>query len=475
VAEVVLAIDAGTTSVRVLAVSHEGRVVASAQRELTQHFPRPGWVEHDPEEIWSSVEACLNEVIEERTEEAVAIGITNQRETAVLWNDDGSPVGRAVVWQDRRSAGICEDLSSHSAKVRALTGLVIDPYFTATKVTWLGRQGVSSDRVGTVDSWLLMKLCGAHATDPSNASRTLLYDINIGQWSEELCSLFAVEMGRLPQVMPSSGEIGRWRGIPVAGVAGDQQAALFGNACLEPGMSKNTYGTGSFVLVNAGSERPPALTSVLTTIAWDLGSGPVYALEGSIFATGAAIQWLRDALGLISAASEIGPLAESVTDTGGVYLVPAFTGLGAPYWDPHARAAIVGITRGTTRAHIARAVVEAIAYQVRDVIEAIRVAGVPVPELRVDGGASVMDLLCQLQADQLRIPVRRPQQRETTALGAAFLAGLAVGFWSSPAEVAATWLLDRSFEPRAGSEPDALYEGWKQAVSRVRAERISDK
>ena len=464
--DVVLAIDAGTTSVRVVAVSPEGRIVGAAQREFTQHFPRPGWVEHDPGEIWAAVESCLREVLAARHGSPAAIGITNQRETVVLWNDDGSPVGRAVVWQDRRSAAICEELSPHTDRVRAVTGLVLDPYFSGTKLTWLRREGVRADRFGTVDSWLIWKLCGRHVTDPSNASRTLLYDIHAGRWSDEMCALLEVDPGILPEVVPNSAEVGRWEGIPVAGIAGDQQAALFGNACVERGATKNTYGTGSFVLVNAGREAPPPTEGVLTTIAWDVGQGPVYAVEGSIFATGAAVQWLRDGLGLIGTSAEVGPLAESVPDTGGVYFVPAFTGLGSPYWDPHARGGVFGLTRGTRRAHLARAVVEAMAFQTRDVIEAFPVE---VKELRVDGGASVMDVLCQFQADQLGIPVRRPAERETTALGAAFLAGLATGVWPSQSDVAATWKLEASFEPgRPRSEADLLYEGWKRAVQRVR-------
>ena len=463
--ETLLAIDAGTTSVRVVAVSPEGRIVRSAQREFPQHFPRPGWVEHDPEEIWSAVEACLAEVIDGGAGRPVAIGITNQRETAVLWDDDGRAVGRAVVWQDRRSTEICAELSGETERVRQLTGLVIDPYFSATKLTWLRRHGVTADHFGTVDSWIVFKLTGRHVTDPSNASRTLLYDIHKSAWSDDLCALFEVDPSTLPEVVPSAGVIGTWRGIPVAGIAGDQQAALFGNACVEPGMTKNTYGTGSFVLANAGPEAPPLTEAVLTTVAWDLGDGPVYALEGSIFVTGAAIQWLRDGLGVITDASETGPLAASVPDTGGVYMVPAFAGLGAPYWDPEARGAVVGLTRSTTRAHLARAVVEAMAYQTRDVIEALPVT---VNELRVDGGASVMDVLCQFQADVLQIPVRRPQERETTALGAAFLAGLAVGVWPTAADVAATWKLERTFEPgRPQREVDDLYDGWQRAVGRV--------
>jgi glycerol kinase len=450
-----------------VAVAPDGRVVGGAQREFPQYYPRPGWVEHDATEIWDAVEACLRDVVAAAYGDPLAIGITNQRETAVLWDDSGAPVGRAIVWQDRRSADICDELRSYTDEVRARTGLVIDPYFSATKLTWLRRNGVRAPHFGTVDAWLTYKLTGRAATDPSNASRTLLYDIHRGAWSDELCALFEVDPAVLPDVVPSAGEIGRWEGIPVAGVAGDQQAALFGNACIEPGMTKNTYGTGSFVLVNAGSTAPPVTDAVLTTVAWDIGDGVVYALEGSIFVTGAAIQWLRDGLGLIDEAPEIGPLAASVDDTGGVYLVPAFTGLGAPHWDPHARGGIFGLTRGTTRAHLARAVVEAMAYQTRDVIESIPVA---VHELRVDGGASVMDLLCQVQADQLQVTVSRPRERETTALGAAFLAGLAVGLWPSPADVAATWQLERTFTPgRPRSETDPLYQGWQRAVARVRS------
>ena len=467
---VVIAIDAGTTGVRAFAVDETSRPVAIAYREFPQYFPRPGWVEHDADEIYTTAVAVLADVATRLADEGhtvAAIGITNQRETVVAWDRrTGRPRHRAIVWQDRRTASRCDQLRAdgHEPRIRALTGLVLDPYFSGTKIAWLlGEGGVDTDdlAVGTVDSWLLWKLTGGtdggvHATDPSNASRTMLYDIGARSWSAELCSLLGVPMHCLPEVRPSSGRFGvtdpataAGLTVPISGIAGDQQAALFGQACFTPGMTKNTYGTGSFVLTNVGTDLPEPVEGLLTTVAWELADGTVsYAMEGAIFITGAGIQWLRDGLGIIAESAEAGPLAASVPDTDGVYCVPAFTGLGSPWWDPYARGAIVGITRGTTRAHITRAVVEAMAYQTRDVVDAVTAAtGTPLVELRVDGGASVMDLLCSFQADLLGVTVRRTAVQETTALGAAYLAGIAEGVWADPNEASAAWRADATFTP----------------------------
>jgi glycerol kinase len=505
----VLAIDAGTTGIRAFVVDRTGAPVVRAYREFTQHFPEPGWVEHDATEIWDTTVEVLREAAEQvRTEMGdepiTAIGITNQRETAVAWDArTGRPRHRALVWQDRRTADRCRQLEDdgHLPRIRELTGLVLDPYFSASKFEWLLTEGgvdVDDDlRLGTVDSWLLWQLTGGtsaagavHATDPSNASRTMLYDLRAGTWSDELCDLFGVPKAALPTVAPSCGVFGTTAsdgplggGIPIAGIAGDQQAALFGQACLEPGMAKNTYGTGSFVLLNVGPGCPEPVDGLLATVAWavpahvfgaDAGSDATvthYALEGAIFVTGAAVQWLRDGLGIIAESAEVGPLAESVPDTGGAFVVPAFTGLGAPDWDPYARGTIVGITRGTTRAHLARAVVESMAFQTRDVVEAMTsAAGVELAELRVDGGAAAMDLLLQVQADQLGVPVVRSAVAETTALGAALLAGLGAGTWSSAAELAANWRADARVDP--GTDPehraaaDAGHAMWRRAVER---------
>jgi glycerol kinase len=493
-------VDAGTTGVRTLAVDEAGRVIDVSYRELTQYFPEPGWVEHDAAEIWDHVQATLTEVAARRHaagQAIAAVGITNQRETVVPWDrSTGHPRHRAVVWQDRRTAATCDRLrdEGHLELVRRRTGLVLDPYFSATKMAWLLADGglhADADLVlATVDAWVAWNLTGGHtggvlATDPSNASRTLLYDIGVRAWSEELCALFGVPRGTLPEVLPSCGRIGvvggnlatagsPLHGVPVSGMAGDQQAALFGQACFTAGMAKATYGTGSFVLANAGSSVPPPTEGLLTTVAWDLGDrggdgALAYALEGSVFATGAAIQWLRDGLGIIAEATETGPLAASVASAEGVFFVPAFTGLGSPWWDPYARGTITGLSRGLGRAHLARAVVEATAYQVRDVVDAMRAADSPVAELRVDGGAAVMDLLLQLQTDQLRIPVSRPTTTETTALGAATLAGLAEGVWSSLDELAALWTLEQRFEPKASAvSADAGHAAWLAAVERAR-------
>jgi glycerol kinase len=478
---VVIAIDAGTTGVRAFAVDETGTPCGWKYREFAQHFPRPGWVEHNATEIWDAVEATLVDLRAELDRTVVAIGITDQRETAVVWDKrTGAPRHRAIVWQDRRTAARCDELreAGRLDLVRQTTGLVLDPYFSATKLEWLlNAGGVEPDddlAFGTVDSWVLWNLTDGtvHATDPSNASRTLLYDIRTRQWSEELCDLFGVPMSCLPEVRPSSGRFGATRdGVPVSGIAGDQQAALFGQACFMPGMAKNTYGTGSFVLMNVGARCPDPVEGLLTTVGWELADGePVYALEGAIFVTGAAVQWLRDGLRIIDDAAEIETLAAQVNDTEGVFVVPAFTGLGSPWWDPYARGTIVGLTRGTGRAHLARAVLEAMAYQTRDVIEAMTSAsGHDVVGLRADGGASANDLMLQLQADQLQAPVRRPAVQETTALGAAYLAGLAEGVWSSPDEVAAHWRLDAEFKPAIpGSVADARHASWRRAVERSR-------
>jgi glycerol kinase len=442
-------------------------------KEITQHFPRPGWVEHDPNEIWEAVQSSAKQALEAagaQDGDVRAIGITNQRETLVLWDRKTlEPIAPAIVWQDRRTAGECARLRAegHEQRVREVTGLVLDPYFTATKLAWALKHvgGAKDAAAGTVDSWLIAKLSNgkAHVTDASNASRTLLFDIGRGEWSEEMAALFGVSLTNLPEVVDSSGPIA----AKVSGIAGDQQAALFGQACTETGMAKNTYGTGSFVLMQTGANRVTSRSGMLTTVAWRRERKLSYALEGAIFVTGAALQWLRDGLGIIASASEAGPLAASVPDAGGVFLVPAFVGLGAPHWDPYARGTIVGLTRGTTRAHLVRAAVEAMAFQTRDVVEAMeKDTGRKLTELRVDGGAAVMDLLCQLQADLLGIPVRRPRHTETTALGAAFLAGLGAGIWDDR-DLAHLWKLDREFEPRMSrDQADSMQLRWRRAVER---------
>jgi glycerol kinase len=437
-------------------------------------------------EIWQVVVDTLTEVVEQVGHANVAaIGITNQRETVVAWNRaTGEPYGTAIVWQDRRTAARCEELAPHLELIRSTTGLVLDPYFSGTKFEWLlSERDIPIDddlALGTIDSWLMWNLTGGdiHATDVTNASRTMLFDIRERAWSGPLCDLLNIPMTALPTVRASSGRFGVTSdrrgapsGIPISGVAGDQQAALFGQACFRAGMAKNTYGTGSFVLLNVGADCPPPSDGMLTTIAWELADGTVaYALEGAVFVTGAAIQWLRDGLGIISASSDIGPLAESVADSDGVYVVPAFTGLGSPWWDPYARGTIVGISRGTTKAHIARAVVDSIAFQVRDVVDAmVAASGTPLFDLRVDGGAAVMDSMLQLQADQLGVTVRRPVDQETTALGAAFLAGLAEGVWPDLPSIEAAWQLDATFTPLADrTAADANHAQWLRAVDRSR-------
>ncbi len=483
----VLAIDAGTTGVTALVVDERGAVVSRGYQEFQQHFPQPGWVEHEPEEIWvATLQACRQAL---RGQQVTAIGITNQRETAVVWDRRTlSSPRRAIVWQDRRTTQVCDRLreAGHEPRVAELTGLRLDPYFTATKLAWLAEHDASTwagveagtAAVGTVDSYLCARLSGGalHVTDASNASRTLLLDLRTGDWSDELCALFGVPRAALPEVVPSYGEIGRTDpaaflglDLPIAGIAGDQQAALFGQGCFEPGRSKCTYGTGSFVLVNTG-DQPVLSERLLTTVAWMRPDRSlVYALEGSVFVTGSAVQWLRDGLQIIGSAAEVEALAGSVPDSGGVVFVPALTGLGAPHWDPEARGTVLGITRGTTRAHLARATLDAIAFEVRDVVDAMTAeAGLDVPSLQVDGGASANDLLCQTQADQLGVPVQRPQVLETTALGAAFLAGLGTGMWSTQDELAQVWQLDRRFEPVAGVRESPPYERWGRAVERAK-------
>ncbi|MGH9125020.1 MAG: glycerol kinase GlpK [Acidimicrobiales bacterium] len=486
---VVVAIDAGTTGVRALAVNERGDVVDAAYEEFPQYFPRPGWVEHDPEEIWAAVVATLGAVVQRLSDSGTAvaaIGVTNQRETTVVWDRArGLPLHRAIVWQDRRTAKLCEQLAAegHLDLVRRQTGLVLDPYFSGTKLAWLLRDGgveAGPDLAfGTVDSWIIWKLTegAVHVTDASNASRTMLFDIGRMAWSEDLTSLLGVPFACLPEVRPSSGRLGTTAagvvsglsaGVAISGVAGDQQASLFGQACFQPGMTKNTYGTGSFVLMNVGPDCPDPVDGLLTTVAWTLGGAErrAYALEGAIFATGAAIQWLRDGLGIISEAAEIGPLAASIDDSEGVFVVTAFAGLSSPWWDPYARGTIVGLSRGSGRRQLARAVVEAMAYQTRDVVTAMtHASGVTVSNLRVDGGASVMDLLLQLQADQLQIPVARSRVPDTTAMGAAYLAGLAEGVWGSIEEVASLWAADHEAQPRRRG--DERYEQWRRAVDRA--------
>jgi glycerol kinase len=483
----VLAIDAGTTGVRVLAVDERGRPGHSAYRELTQHFPQPGWVEHDPDEIWRAVVETLTEVRAAIDGPVAALGITNQRETVVAWDRrTGRPRHRAIVWQDRRTADRCRALrdEGYEPRVRAQTGLVLDPYFSATKLEWLldaARGGVAADgdlALGTIDSWVLWKLTGerVHATEPTNASRTMLYDLSAGTWSQDLLDLFRLPAPALPELRPSTGPFGRTDpvvagglDVPITGIAGDQQAALFGQACFRAGMAKCTYGTGSFVLSLTGTTRPEPVDGLLTTAACDTGAGRTYALEGAVFVTGAALQWLRDGLGILSATSDAEALASSVADTGDVWFVPALTGLGSPWWDADARGTVVGITRGTTRAHLTRAAIEAMAWQVADVLDAARAGGCAPDELRVDGGASAMDLLCRFQADVAGVTVVRAGQREATALGAAWLAGAGAGLWSE-ADLSAWWEADARFEPDAEGQADAARRRsrWHAAVDHAR-------
>ncbi len=486
----VLGIDSGTTGVAALVVDDRGDVVAKGYREVAQSFPRPGWVEHDPEDWWTALTSACVEALSNAKVQAsslAAIGITNQRETTLLWDRETlRPVHPAIVWQDRRTAAFCDALREEGLEphVRERTGLVIDPYFSGTKVHWLlehvegAREAAGRGTLafGTTDSYVLARLTGGavHATDHTNASRTMLYDIHRLDWDERLLDRLGVPRSVLPQVLPSCGRFGvtdpdAFFGaeIPIAGIAGDQQAALVGQACFEAGSGKNTYGTGSFVLMNTGTTAPVSPPGLITTIAATTAEETPYALEGSIFVTGSAVQWLRDGLGIIARSDDVEELAGRVKDSGGVVFVPALTGLGAPHWDPYARGTILGITRGTTAAHLARATLEAIAFQTRDVIEAMRdEGGLAITELKADGGASVDDLLMQLQADALGVPVRRPRILETTALGAAYLAGLGTGVWASREEVAAHWQLDREFRPAGEGRLDGQYARWKAAVRR---------
>jgi glycerol kinase len=488
--KVVLALDQGTTSSRAIVFDHSGSIVAAAQKEFPQIFPKPGWVEHDPREIWSSQAGVAAEALTKAgvaAADVAAIGITNQRETTIVWDRaTGEPVCNAIVWQDRRTASICDRLKARKLDrvIRRKTGLVIDAYFSATKVQWI-LENVKGVRArakrgelafGTVDSWLVWQLTGGrvHATDASNASRTMLFDISKGAWDDELLKIFGVPRSMLPEVRSSSEVYGDTNllgtAIPIAGMAGDQQAALFGQACTKPGMAKNTYGTGCFMLMNTGTKRIASKNNLLTTVAWRIGDRTEYALEGSIFIAGAVVQWLRDGLEFFRAAPEIEALAGGVPDTGGIYLVPAFAGLGAPHWDQYARGTIVGLTRGTTKAHIARAALESIALQTMDVLAAMQAdSGIKLRQLRVDGGASANNLLMQLQADLLGVPVVRPKVAETTALGAAYLAGLAVGFWKSTAEIARQWQVDREFKPgMKGPERKRIAGGWERALGRAK-------
>ena len=489
----ILALDQGTTSSRAILFDHQGRATAVAQQEFEQLYPQPGWVEHRPEDIWSSQLNAAHVVLREsdvKADQIAAIGITNQRETTIIWDrETGEPIHNAIVWQCRRTAADCDRMRNEGLApiFQQRTGLVLDAYFSGTKVRWL-LDNVPGARdlavrgklaFGTVDSWLIWKLTGGriHATDPSNASRTLLFNIERGEWDDELLAALDVPRKVLPHVAPSSAMIGETdaalfgRAIPIAGNAGDQQAALFGQVCTTPGMSKNTYGTGCFMLLNTGNELVRSKSNLLTTVAWQIDAEPLeYALEGSVFIAGAAIQWLRDGLKIISAAAETEVMATSVEDNGGVYFVPAFVGLGAPHWDQYARGTIVGLTRGSTREHIARAALESIAYQTSDVLRCMRDdSGIDLTELRVDGGAVRNDFLMQFQADILGIPVVRPANTETTAAGAAFLAGLAVNFWSGTGELSELWQREKTFEPRMSeSERDRLLAEWTRAVGRAK-------
>jgi glycerol kinase len=484
----VLAIDAGTTGVTALVVTPDGRVAARGYQEFPQHFPQPGWVEHAPEEIWQATLHATREVLSRYdAAELRAVGITNQRETVLLWDREtlGAP-RRAIVWQDRRTAEICRRLrdEGNEPRVTELTGLRLDPYFSATKLTWLAEHEphtwalVEDGRyaVGTVDSYLVARMTRGtwHVTDVSNASRTLLMDLSTGEWSDEMCALFGVPRDALPELVPNWGEIGTTDPasfcgleLPIAGLAGDQQSALFGQTCYDAGDAKCTYGTGSFILTNTGSALERSDAGLLSTAAWRSPDGELtYALEGAIFVTGAAVQWLRDGLQIVGSAAETEAIAGTVDSSEGVVFVPALTGLGAPHWDPHARGMLIGLTRGTTRAHIVRATLEAIAFEVRDVLATMPASGDRA--LRVDGGAAANDLLCRLQADQLGLPVERPQIVETTGVGAAFLAGLGVGVWDSTDQLRETWQLDRRFEPDPAqrSSADAAYARWTDAVRR---------
>jgi glycerol kinase len=487
----ILALDQGTTSSRAIIFDHDGRIKAVAQKEFPQIFPQPGWVEHNPNDIWSTQAGVAAQALAHAgltPGDIAAIGITNQRETTVVWDrKSGKPVCHAIVWQDRRTAAMCDRLKARGLEklIRKKTGLVLDAYFSGTKLQWIlqhvpgARAKASAGELafGTVDSWLVWNLTGGakHVTDASNASRTLLFNIRTGEWDDELLGLFGVPRSILPEVRSSSevyGEATHFSpAIPISGIAGDQQAALFGQVCNRPGMVKNTYGTGCFMLMNTGVKPVASKNNLLTTIAWRIGNRTEYALEGSIFIAGAVVQWLRDGLGIIKSSAEVEALASEVPDTGGVYLVPAFAGLGAPHWDPYARGMIAGITRGTRAAHIARAALEGIAYQVMDVLRSMEAdAGIRLRELRVDGGACADNLLMQFQSDLLGVPVVRPRVSETTALGAAYLAGLAVGFWNGPLEIAKQWQVDRRFVPdMKPAMRKKLCGGWMKALARAKA------
>ena len=482
--KLVLALDQGTTSSRTVAFDRDGRVVAMAQREFAQHYPRPGWVEHEAGEIWETQLATLEEVVAKvGRERVVAIGITNQRETTVVWDRaTGQPVHRAIVWQDRRTAGKCAELKAKAGveeMVRGKTGLRLDPYFSGTKLGWLleSEAGLAERAregdlcFGTVDAWLIWKLTGGahHATDASNASRTLLYDIHEGRWDQELLETFGVCEAMLPEVRDSIADFGMWEGIPICGVAGDQQAALFGQGCFESGMAKNTYGTGCFLLMNTGETAVESANGLLTTVGWQREGLRSYALEGSVFIGGAVVQWLRDEMKMVSSAEEVEEFAKEVEDTGGLYLVPAFAGLGAPHWDPEARGVAVGMTRGTGRAQFCRAALESIAFQSGELLEAmVKDSGVPLRELKVDGGAARSDLLMQLQADLSQARVQRPSCLESTALGAACLAGLGVGFWESEEELQGMLGMEREFVPGCSAEEVARrWKGWNAAVGKA--------
>jgi glycerol kinase len=486
----ILALDQGTTSSRAILFDHAGHLHGMAQQEFAQIFPQPGWVEHDAGEIWRSQLAVARQVLADHkvdVADVAAIGITNQRETTLVWDrKTGQPVANAIVWQDRRTADTCDALRAQgrTALFQQKTGLVIDAYFSGTKLKWLldhvpgvrERAERGELAFGTIDAWLVYQLSGRHVTDTSNASRTLLFNIHTLQWDEELLTLLDIPRSMLPEVVPSSGVIADTRAdlfgrpIPIAGIAGDQQAATFGQACHQSGMAKNTYGTGCFMLMHTGQEAVSSHNNLLTTVGWTRGNETDYMLEGSVFMAGAAVQWLRDGLGIIQASSDVEALAASVPDTGGVVFVPAFAGLGTPYWDAYARGTIVGMTRGTTKAHIARATLASIAYQSADVLEAMQKdSKIALTELRVDGGAARNDLLMQFQADVLGVPVVRPEVTETTALGAAYLAGLAVGFWQSQEEIASQWRVQRRFEPAmSADERDARMATWRRAVERSR-------
>jgi glycerol kinase len=487
----ILAFDQGTTSSRAIVFDHAGAVRAIAQKEFKQYFPQPGWVEHDANEIWATQYGVAIEAMATANlhpEDFAAIGITNQRETTIVWNrETGEPVAHAIVWQDRRTAAFCDQLKRDGLEqiIKSKTGLVIDAYFSGSKLRWIldnipgARANAEAGKLafGTVDSWLVWKLSGGktHVTDPSNASRTMLYNIRAGDWDNELLDLLKIPRQMLPRVVTSSEVYCRSErlGIPIAGIAGDQQAALFGQACHKPGMVKNTYGTGCFMLMNTGTEPVESKQNLLSTVAWRLGGRTEYALEGSIFIAGAVAQWLRDGLGIIKHSADIEKLAAAVPDNGGVYFVPAFAGLGAPHWDPYARGSISGLTRGSTASHIARAALEGIAFQVADVLSAMEAdSKIKLTELRVDGGASANDTLMQFQADLLDVPVVRPAVRETTALGAAYLAGLAVGFWRNEAEIRAQWKVDRTFEPAMKpAQRDNLRAEWSRAVAQITTAR----